>query len=112
MSSLKSYTRIPLTLFRAKTGNYKSLRLLECPVLRPATLCYPRDHEIWERAVRPPAFGISLLPNVETLHRLKVKYFFVYGEGTVIPDDLLLYRTSREHYSLEPSLPMDVERML
>ena len=112
MSALKWFTRIPVTLFRAKTGNYTSLREIERPMIFPSTLCYPRNDERWLQAELPTAFGLSLLPNTPDLHRLRVKYVFLYEEGVRVPDDLILFQTSPKHFSLEPALPMELERML
>lgn len=113
MKSLTRFAKIPATLFRAKTTNYASLRLKESPCFPPNTVCYPRVDERWIDIQSPPGFGLSLLTNCKKLHRLSgIGHIFVFKQGLSIPNNLILYKTASDHYSLEPAAPMELDGML
>ena len=92
MKLLRSFNKLPLTLFRAKSKAYASLRENECPIIPPGQTCYPRTDERWLTAPTPPGFGISILPNGEKIRALRgIRHVYVFNEGFHIPESLVLY---------------------
>ena len=109
---LRSFDKMPLTLFRAKTKFYASLRKNEEPIIPPGQTCYPRTHERWINAPSAHTFGISLLPNGENLRELTIRHVYVFNQGVPIPKSLILYQTALNHYSLELARIMELDGML
>ena len=59
-----------------------------------------------------PGFGLSILASNEMIRTFgKFKHVFVFTEGISVLEDLILYETASDHYSLEPALPSPTNRI-
>ena len=113
MNLIRSFQKFPITLFRAKTKAYASVRKNERPTIGLGDTCYPRTDERWTNPPSAPGFGISILSNGEKIRALRnIHHIYVFKEGMVIPEDLILYQTSFDHFSLELQKTMELEGIL
>lgn len=74
-------------------------------------MCFPRANKVWDSTEPPKDYGLSLLPLNPRLRKFTARHIFVFNEGKIIPKELILYQTAVEHYSLEPSFPMEMDGM-
>ena len=105
---MKWYTSVPVMLFRAKSSNFLNLREFEAPLWRNTTLALPTNDQRW--LGHPPlAAGMSLLVNGPKLFDMRPNSYRFFDRGFPIPPDLILYQTSRQHFALQPAVPMDLK---
>ena len=109
---MKALKLLPSTLFRVKTKEFNYLRAKDLRPLPNTTLAIPRTDERWFSHQNAPN-GMSLFPFCKKLRGYmrypRHKFVIIFKKGMLLPDDLMLYQTSRYHFSLEPSLPTDLK---